>query len=471
MTDRLMNVELNGRVGEKVLVKGWVHARRDHGKLIFIDLRDRSGQLQVVFWGGGDKELFKKASTLRSEFVIAISGTVQNRGEKQVNPEMVTGTIELAAESLEILNEAETPIFEIDGEQTVNEETRMTYRYLDLRTTKMQDNLFKRHKIIKLIRDELDQKGFLEVETPNLTKGTPEGAREFIVPARLNPGKFFVLPQSPQQFKQLLMVGGVEKYFQIARCFRDEDTRGDRQAEFTQLDIEMSFVEREEVMALNEELLIKIVETLYPEKKISQKPFPRMDYKDVMEKYGTDRPDIRENKDDPNELAFLWVINFPFFEKTNKDEHHGAEGEWTFTHNPFSAPIPDHQDMLMKKENIGEILATQYDIVLNGYEIAGGSIRNHRPEALEKVLEIIGHEPERIQKDFGHLLRAFSSGAPPHGGIAWGMERLVMILQNEPSIREVMAFPKTGDSRDLLMDAPNDISAAQLKQLNISVDK
>jgi len=349
----------------------------------------------------------------------------------------------------------------------VSEDRRMTYRYLDMRSERMKNNLEKRHQIVKLIRDELDHQKFWEIETPYLTKGTQEGAREFVVPARLSPGKFYVLPQSPQQFKQLLMVGGVERYFQIARCFRDEDTRGDRQAEFTQLDLEMSFVEREDVMALNEALLIKIVEALYPEKRIQQVPFPRLTYAEAMEKYGTDRPDLRENKDDPNLLAFAWVIDFPFFEKTNKQEHHGAEGEWTFTHNPFSAPIPEHREWLMSKENIGEILTTQYDVVLNGYEIGGGSIRNHRPDALRKVLEIIGHKPENIERDFGHMLRAFAYGAPPHGGIAWGLERLVMVLQNEPSIRDVMAFPKTGDSRDLLMDAPNIVNENTLKELGI----
>jgi len=462
--------ELVDKVGQKVLVKGWVHSRRDHGKLIFIDLRDRSGLLQVVFWGGGDEALFKKAEALRSEFVVAITGTVQKRNEKQVNDDMPTGSVELGAESLEILNESEVPVFEIEKARDVSEETRMTYRYLDMRNASVAKNIEMRHRITKLVRDELDAKGFWEIETPNLTKGTPEGAREFVVPARLDPGKFFVLPQSPQQFKQLLMVGGVEKYFQIARCFRDEDARGDRQAEFTQLDLEMSFVEREDVMALNEELLIKIVETLYPNKSILQKPFPRMTYKEAMDKYGTDRPDLRQNKEDPDELAFAWVIDFPFFEKTNKEEHHGAVGEWTFTHNPFSAPIPEHRQRLMDKQDIGEILTTQYDIILNGYEIGGGSIRNHRPEALQKVLEIIGHKPENIQRDFGHILKALSYGAPPHGGIAWGFDRLVMLLQNEPSIREVIAFPKTGDSRDLLMDAPNIVSEQQLKDLGIKLN-
>jgi aspartyl-tRNA synthetase len=465
--ERVLTADAPKHVDKKILVKGWVHVRRDHGKLIFIDLRDRSGLLQVVFWGGGDAKLFKQAENLRSEFVVAITGMVQRRQENQLNPDMPTGTVELAAETLEVLNESETPVFEIDKTDGVSEETRMTYRYLDMRSERMKNNLKMRHKIIKLIRDKLDDQGFWEVETPNLTKGTPEGAREYIVPARLSPGKFFVLPQSPQQFKQLLMVGGIEKYFQIARCFRDEDTRGDRQAEFTQLDIEMSFVERDDVMANSEELLIEIVEKLYPDKKIQAKPFPRLSYKEAMDKYGTDRPDLRKNKDDSNELAFVWIVDFPFFEKTDKKEHHGAVGEWTFTHNPFSAPIPEHREQLMKKEDIGEILATQYDIVLNGYEIGGGSIRNHKPEALQAVLEIIGHKPDHIQRDFGHMLKAFSFGAPPHGGIAWGLERLIMVLQNEPNIREVMAFPKTGDSRDLLMNAPNDVTEAQLKELGI----
>ena len=465
--ERITIAETPEKEGQKVKVQGWVHSRRDHGKLIFIDLRDRSGLIQVVFWGGDDAELFNEANKLRSEFVVTITGSVQKRGENQINKELLTGSIELAAESLEILNESEVPAFEIDKAREVSEDRRMEYRYLDMRSERMRNNLEKRHQIIKLIRDELDSQGFWEVETPYLTKGTPEGAREFIVPARLSPGNFFVLPQSPQQFKQLLMVGGVEKYFQIARCFRDEDTRGDRQAEFTQLDMEMSFVEREDVMAVNEALLIKIVETLYPEKRIQTVPFPRMTYQEAMDKYGTDRPDIRENKDDPNLLAFLWVIDFPFFERTQKDEHHGAVGEWTFTHNPFSAPIPEHREKLMNKEDIGSILTTQYDVVLNGLEIGGGSIRNHRPEALKKVLEIIGHVPENIERDFGHMLKALSYGAPPHGGIAWGLERLVMILQNEPSIRDVMAFPKTGDSRDLLMQAPNVVNPKTLKELGI----
>lgn len=460
-------IDTTKKLDEKVEIKGWVQTRRDHGKLIFIDVRDRSGIIQVVFWAGRDKELFEQASKLRSEYVVKLEGTVQARGEKQINDDLPTGRVELAVTKLEILNTSETPVFEIEKASETSEELRMQYRYLDLRSERMAENIKKRHQIIKLIRDELNQEEFYEIETPYLTKGTPEGAREFVVPARLSKGKYFVLPQSPQQFKQLLMTGGVERYFQIARCFRDEDTRGDRQAEFTQMDLEASFVSKEEIMELNEKLLIKIVETLYPEKHIQEVPFPRITYKEAMEKYGTDRPDIRLDKNDPNLLAFCWIVDFPMFEKTNKEEHHGAYGEWTFTHNPFSAPIDEHLELLRNKERIGDIVASQYDIVLNGYEIGGGSIRNHRADDLIKTLEIIGHSKEAIETNFGHMLKAFRFGAPPHGGIAWGLDRLIMILQNEPSIRDVIAFPKTGDSRDLLMDAPNVVDKRQLKDLGL----
>lgn len=449
------------KVGQTVEIKGWVQSRRDHGKLIFIDVRDRSGIIQAVFWGG-NSALFEQATSLRSEFVVSLTGKIQSRGEKQVNPDLPTGTVELAVEGLEILNESETPVFEIEKASEINEEMRMRYRYLDMRSDRMRNNIEKRHQIVKLIRDELDAQKFWEIETPYLTKGTPEGAREFIVPARLQPGKFFVLPQAPQQFKQLLMVGGVERYFQIARCFRDEDTRGDRQAEFTQVDMEMSFVEQEDILQLNEALLIKIVKTLYPEKRIQQVPFPRISYADAMAKYGKDSPDIREDKDDKNLLAFCWIVDFPMFEKTET-------GGWTFTHNPFSAAMPEYHQQLRDKKDIEKIIAAQYDIVLNGYEIGGGSIRNHRPEDLRSVLEIMGHSAEKIDSDFGHMLKAFKFGAPPHGGIAWGLERLVMLLQNEPSIRDVMAFPKTGDSRDILMEAPSVLSDKVIKEAGIKL--
>ena len=321
------------------------------------------------------------------------------------------------------------------------------------------------------IRNWLSEKEFIEVETPILTKSTPEGARDYVVPSRLYPGHFYALPQSPQQYKQLLMVAGLEKYFQIARCFRDEDTRGDRQPEFTQLDLEMSFVEREDVMELNEKLLIDLIKKIYPEKEIQEIPFPRLTYKEAMEKYNTDRPDIRKDKDNPDLLAFCWVVDFPFFEKTNEGPSTRSGQAWTFTHNPFSAPKTEYVDDLMNKKNIGDILTTQYDVVLNGWEIGGGSIRNHKPDALEAVFEIMGFKKERIKENFGHMLEALGYGAPPHGGIAWGFDRLVALLNNEPNIREVISFPKTGDARDLMMDSPSELEKKQLKELHLKIEK
>lgn len=449
--------------GEKVELLGWVDVRRDHGKLIFIDLRDRSGKCQVVFLGK-DKALYEKAGQLRSEWVVRLAGQVNKRPENLVNPNLATGAYEVLAEDLEILNEAVTPPFDISTNgMEVNEEVRMKHRYVDLRRERLQKNIRNRDKVIAMMRQFLRGQDFIEVETPILSKSTPEGARDYLVPSRLYPGKFYALPQSPQQYKQLLMAAGMERYFQVARCFRDEDTRGDRQPEFTQLDLEMSFVNEEDVMGVVEEMLIDMVKTLYPHKRIQQIPFPRITYKESMEKYGSDRPDIRENKEDPNLLAFCWVVDFPFFEKT--------EGGWTFTHNPFSSPKPEHMEWLMGKKNIGEILTTQYDIVLNGFEVGGGSIRNHRPEALKKVFEIMGFEEQRIMNNFGHMIEALGSGTPPHGGIAPGVDRLIMILENEPNIREVMAFPKTGDGRDLMMEAPSEVSKEQLKDLGLEIKK
>ncbi|HPW34213.1 MAG TPA: aspartate--tRNA ligase [Candidatus Paceibacterota bacterium] len=453
------------KVGQTVDLCGWVDNRRDHGKIIFIDLRDRSGICQVVFGPWSGEELYKKAQDLRNEWVVQINGLVKERPENLVNPNLITGKIEIEAKSLDILNESQTPPFDVTGDGSeINEEVRMKYRYLDLRRPRLQKNINLRHSVVKFIRNFLSEREFIEIETPILTKSTPEGARDYVVPSRLYPGNFYALPQSPQQYKQLLMVAGMERYFQIARCFRDEDTRGDRQPEFTQLDLEMSFVDREDVMLLNEELLINLVKTCAPNKKIQQIPFPRISYKEAIEKYGIDRPDLRENKNDPDLLAFCWVIDFPFFEKTD-------EGGWTFTHNPFSAPKSDDADKLMDKDNIESILTTQYDIVLNGFEIGGGSIRNHKPEALEKVFEIMGFEKERIHKNFGHMLEALSYGAPPHGGIAWGLDRLITLLSNEPNIREVMAFPKTGDAKDLMMDSPSELEKKQLEEIHIEIKK
>ncbi|RMD52332.1 aspartate--tRNA ligase, partial [Candidatus Parcubacteria bacterium] len=366
-----------------------------------------------------------------------------------VNDKLITGTVELLAKKIVILNTAKTPPFEIDKDTSgINEEVRLKYRYLDLRSERMAYNIRHRHAVFQEMRKFLNDLDFVEIETPALTKGTPEGAREFLVPARLHPGKFYVLPQAPQQFKQLLMTAGFEKYYQMAKCYRDEDQRGDRQPEFTQMDMEMSFVEEDDVMDVIEKMMVAVVEKLYPQKKIAAKPFPRISYKEAMDKYGIDRPDLRSDKNNPDELAFCWVVDFPMFEKDDN-------GAWTFTHNPFSAPKQEFYDDLMAGRNIGDIVAAQYDLVLNGFEIGGGSIRNHKPEALRAVLQILGMNDEQIDSQFGHMLEAFSYGAPPHGGLALGMDRILAILQNEPNIREVIAFPKDGNARDLMMRAPS----------------
>lgn len=459
---RFLATEAPAQVGQIITVKGWIHARRDMGKLAFFDLRDRSGLIQIVCVPSQMDEVSKeRVKDIRTEWCVAFTGAVQQRQPNQVNAELPTGKIELLVHSLQVLNESKTPPFEVNQDtSSVNEELRLKYRYLDLRSERMQRNMRLRDAVCTFFRNYLHQNGFVEIDTPYLTKGTPEGAREFLVPSRVHPGNFYVLPQSPQQFKQLLMVGGLERYFQLARCFRDEDQRGDRQPEFTQLDLEMSFVEQEDVLQLIEKMMIELVQTVTPEKRIQQIPFPRLTYKEAMEKYNSDKPDLREDKNDPNLLAFCWVIDFPFFEKTE-------EGGWTFTHNPFSAAKPEHREWLMNKERIEDILTTQYDIVLNGYEAGGGSIRNHEPAALRKVLEIMGMSEEDIQTQFGHMLEAFEYGAPPHGGIAPGVDRIVMILANEPNIREVIPIPKTGDARDLMMGAPSPLPEARLKDVHI----
>ena len=456
---RILTKEIVNYENKEVELMGWVAVRRNHGKLIFIDLRDRSGLAQAVFLPS-DKELHKKADTLRTEWVVKLKGKVGKRPKGMENPKIPNGEYEISATALEILSEAKTPPFDVlsDGYE-VGEEVRMKYRYLDLRRGRLQKNLRERSRIIKYIRDFLSERDFTEVETPILTKSTPEGARDYLVPSRLYGGEFYALPQSPQQYKQLLMVAGLERYFQIARCFRDEDTRGDRQPEFTQLDLEMSFVEQKDVMELITEMLKNLVQSIYPEKKINKVSFAPMTYEIAMKKYGTDRPDLRENKNDLRELAFCWVVDFPFFEKIDN-------GKWTFTHNPFSSPKSEYIDDLLNKKNIGEILTTQYDIVLNGWEIGGGSIRSHKSEWLRAILNIIGYKNSR---EFEHIFEALDSGAPPHGGIALGLDRLIMILENEPNIREVIAFPKTGDGRDLMMDAPAEVEEKQLKELHVKV--
>ncbi len=572
-------------VGEKVTLSGWVYHRRDHGGLIFIDLRDRYGLTQVVFDPEKTKEAFDVADSARSEFVLRVEGEVIARPDNMVNPKMKTGEIEVSIEKAEIISRSKTPPFELDQDKNVSEDLRLKYRYLDLRRDRMKRNLVMRHRAAKMMRDFLDEQNFLEIETPMMIKGTPEGSREYIVPSRLYPGQFYVLPQSPQQLKQLLMVAGMDRYFQIARCFRDEDQRGDRQPEFTQLDMELSFVEEEDVMKLNEELAIKLVEELVPEKKILQKPFPVLTWEEAMRKYGSDKPDLRygleftdvteqvkgcdfkvfasiaedENgivlalkvpggakfsrKDigeledvakiyeakglayitmgeegpkspilkfigeevgakiieafgaetgdiiffgadqfeiactalgavrvecaqrmemiDENVFAFCWVKDFPLFEWGKEEQ------AITPCHHPFTSPKIEDAGKL-ESEPL-KVRSNAYDLALNGYEIAGGSIRIHDPELQSKVFAALGISEEEARTRFGHMIEAFEYGPPPHGGIAWGLDRLVMILCDEPNIREVIAFPKDQKARDLMLGAPSGLPAEQVREMNVKI--
>ncbi len=450
------------KVGEEVKVEGWVHTRRDHGKIVFIDMRDSSGLLQVVFVPGS--KAYEKVENIRPEWVISLTGLVKARPEKMINANMVSGTVEMEAVDLEILNEAKTPPFEVDkNTKGIDEELRLKYRYLDLRSERMAKNITLRHEVIKFIRETLWSKGFREVETPYLTKSTPEGAREFVVPSRVYPGEFYVLPQSPQQFKQLLMVGGIEKYFQIARCFRDEDQRGDRQPEFTQLDMEMSFIKQEDLWGLIEPMMIEMVEKLVPNAKITKKPFPRITYAESMEKYGTDKPDLRENKDDLNEFAFTWIVDAPLFKYSKTDK------KLVSSHHPFT--MPQEQDLAFLDKEPEKVRAYAYDLALNGSEIFGGSIRIHKRDIQNRIFDILGVSAEEKERRFGHMLDAFEFGAPPHGGIAAGIDRIVAIMAGEEGIRQVMAFPNTGDARNVMMGAPSQVSEQQLKDVHISLGK
>lgn len=571
-------------VGQEVTLSGWVHRRRDHGGLIFIDLRDRYGLTQVVSDPAVSTETHDIANNVRPEYVVQITGTVRKRPEGMRNERMTTGNIEVLVKDFKILNKAKTPPFEIDQDKEVAEEVRLKYRYLDIRRDRMKQNLLVRYKVIKLIRDLMDSKNFIEVETPILIKGTPEGSREYLVPSRLYPGNFYVLPQSPQQLKQLLMVAGMDRYFQIARCFRDEDQRGDRQPEFTQLDVEMSFVEAEDVMQLNEEVMIEVVEKLATNKKLKSKPFPRITWEDAMNKYGSDKPDIRFEmqmvdvsdvvKDsqfkvfsdavknggvvkalrveggnsftrkeideftdiakiygakglayiqvteegpkstlvkffteeelkslvshvgakagdiifftadgfnvaceamghvrlacadklklrDPNLFAFCWIYDFPLFEYNKEDKSLQS------AHHPFTSPLNEDIELLDTKPEL--VKAKAYDLALNGSEVAGGSIRIHNPELQSKIFDILKISKEDAQSRFGHLLHAFEFGAPPHGGIAWGLDRLVMIMRDEANIREVIAFPKDQKAKDLMLNSPSEMPDAQIAELHIRV--
>ncbi|MBE0480567.1 MAG: aspartate--tRNA ligase [Dehalococcoidia bacterium] len=580
------------QVGRTITVAGWVNRRRDHGGLIFIDLRDREGILQVVFNPEVSKGSHAVAIELRNEYVLRVTGKVHLRPPGTENPKLGTGDVELIAEDAEILNRSKTPPFYINEDVEVDEALRLKYRYLYIRREKMQRNLILRHRVVKFMRDFLDDRGFIEIETPVLIKSTPEGARDYLVPSRIYPGKFYALPQSPQQLKQLLMVAGMDKYFQVARCFRDEDPRADRQPEFTQLDLEMSFVDEHDVLDLMEDLFASMVETVTPEKKTA-KPFPRLTYKEAMERYGCDKPDIRfglelaelsdifagtefsvfrtvleaggmvkgfaatgcagysrselagltefvksrgakglvtmaleagsdpagspardsaksvitkfltsEQLDeivkrlggktgdlllivadqpkttnavlaalrsemasrlgliDPDVLAFTFILDYPLFERTE-------DGRWEPMHHPFTAPRDE--DIPLLDTDPGSVGARHYDFVCNGCEISSGSIRIHDRRLQEKIFEILGYSKEETEERFGHLLEALEFGAPPHGGIAPGIDRFIMLLIGEDNIREVIAFPKTQSAVDLMLDSPSPVSADQLRELHLRV--
>lgn len=452
-------------IGQKVRVCGWVaHVRVMGEKLVFVDLRDGSGVVQVVFYKPDlDEATAALVDEIKPETVIAVTGVVNARGAKQVNEDLLTGKIEIGTTAVEILNRSNPLPFAIDQDTSVvKEDVRMKYRYLDLRSERLQRNLRLRSEYVQACREFLFKERFFEIETPLLSKATPEGSRDFVVPSRLNPGHFFALPQSPQQYKQLLMTAGFERYFQIAKCLRDEDPRADRGFEFSQIDVEMSFVEREDVMQIVEAMVIHSAEKLGFV--IKEKPFPRISYKESMEKYGADKFDLRteEDKAAGNVLAYAWVIDFPFFESNGK-------GGWTFTHNPFSRPLPEYVDDHMAGRNISEILTSQYDLVCNGYESAGGSIRAHEPEMLEATYKIMGYSHQEIQDSVGHMIEAFQFGAPPHGGIALGVERNLMNLTNEQALREVVAFPLTSSARTCIMDAPSPLAHETLDELHLTV--
>ncbi len=455
------------QVDNEVTLYGWADTIRDHKKVIFIDLRDSTGKIQCVAFG----PTVDKARGVSPESVLKITGKINKRPDNMVNDDIETGTIECAIENLEVISRSEALPIPIDSDgRDINEESRNEYRYLDLRRARMARNIKLRNKVVQFIRKHLGEHNFTEIDTPILTKTSPEGARDFIVPSRLQPGKFYALPQSPQQYKQLLMVAGFERYFQIARCFRDEDPRADRAyGEFTQLDMEMSFVDQEDILQLVENMFTELVKEIFPNKTIQESPWPRISHKEAMEKYGSDRPDLRRNPDDPDELAFAWVLDFPLFAEQSDDDFYHGSGNAKFapSHHMFTSPHPDDVELL--DIDPLKVRGLQHDLVLNGLEVGGGSIRIHDPKIQTKVFDLIGFSDEQKSR-FSDILEAFQYGVPPHGGIAPGVDRFLMAVLNEPSVREVIAFPTSASGKTAVMDAPSSVEDEQLLELGVRVE-
>jgi len=449
------------KIGEKVKLQGWVNTIRDHGKITFIDLRDRSGVVQCV------GQNLPKTSV---ESVVEVAREVVKRPKKLVNKNLGTGKIEISIEEMKIITASKELPIPIEGEgYDIDENLRNKYRYLDLRRPRMTKNIRLRSKVTQYMRNWLTDRDFVEIETPILTKTTPEGARDFLVPSRLQPGKFYALPQSPQQYKQLLMVAGIERYFQLARCFRDEDPRRDRAyGEFTQLDIEMSFVTQDDILKLTEDLFTSLVKEVFPEKRIKTTPWPRISHNEAKEKYGSDKPDLRKDKNDKDELAFCWIVDFPLFIEQSKEDYFFGSGlsKWAPSHHMFTSPHPD--DVKLLEDDPGKVRGLQHDLVLNGYEVGGGSIRIHDHKIQEKVFELIGFSKEQ-KKQFEHMLTAFAYGVPPHGGIAPGLDRFLMAALGESSVREVMAYPTSSSGQTAVMEAPSKASKEQLKELGLKL--